>query len=347
MDNNRRRYLNILRKMNLQDENSISTALRKKGFYSSSNTFPLSALHFELTSKCNAFCRHCYNNSFNGGIEDRMTPDKWKEFAEYLVKKGGVFECLISGGEPLLLGDDLLDIMDILHNDGSIFYLMTNGYLIDPFFARKLSAYKYHWLQISIDGCNPIYHDWFRRCPESWERAVNATKMLVNNGVPLKIAHCVTPYNLEQVSKMFELAVDLGASSIIAGELSLSGRTNSNQDLLLSSDQRKFLIDEINKACDLYGDKIEIKITNSVKSGLVQHAKHPRSNAVIRPNGDIRIDAMAPFVIGNVLDGDFEAIWEEKIDDCWNKELVQKFISSFVDDRNYDSINYVMDDIVV
>lgn len=60
---NRRRYLNVLRKMNMQDEAKVSEALRKKGFYTNSDNFPLSALHFELTEACNAKCRHCYNSS--------------------------------------------------------------------------------------------------------------------------------------------------------------------------------------------------------------------------------------------------------------------------------------------
>lgn len=34
MDNNKRRYLNIIRKMNLQEEDLINDALKKKGFYS-------------------------------------------------------------------------------------------------------------------------------------------------------------------------------------------------------------------------------------------------------------------------------------------------------------------------
>ena len=114
---NKRRYLNIIRKMNLQEEDLINDALRKKGFYSGNTTYPLSSLHFELTSHCNAFCKHCYNNSGTNNIIDAMTPEKWIDFSKYIVDKGGVFECLLSGGEPLLLGDKLFDIMNILHED--------------------------------------------------------------------------------------------------------------------------------------------------------------------------------------------------------------------------------------
>ena len=87
------------------------------GLYPKKFDMPI-LLQFELTHKCNVFCKHCYNNSgTHNTYKDAMTPEKWKQFCHYIVEKGGIFECIISGGEPLLLGNDLFDIMDILHED--------------------------------------------------------------------------------------------------------------------------------------------------------------------------------------------------------------------------------------
>lgn len=348
MDNHRR-YFNIIKKLNLQDEEAINEALKRKGFYSASETFPISSLHYELTSHCNAFCKHCYNNS---GIDnkclDAMTPEKWILFSKYLVEKGGVFECLLSGGEPFLLGEKLFEVMDVLHNDGTIFLLMTNGYLLTEQMAKKLKKYQYHWLQISIDGAVAKYHDSFRQMEGSWDRAVRAAFSVSNNGIPLKIAHCVTPYNLKDIDKMCALAHSLGASSIMIGGISFSGRTAENTELLLSNSEKKILYDKIEENRIRYRGSMSVKSTNSVISGLKKHAKRPRSAAVIRPNGDIRIDGMAPFVIGNILKDDFAEIWEDKIDDCWNNIKVQEFISNFDrNDRNNRFINYLEDDVYI
>lgn len=346
---NRRRYSNIIKKLNLQDEEAISEALKKKGFYSASITFPLSSLHFEVTSHCNAFCKHCYNNSGvnNKGL-DAMTPDKWISFSKYLVEKGGVFECLLSGGEPLLLGGKLFEIMDILHDDGTIFLVMTNGYLLTKEIVKKLKKYQYHWLQISIDGATEKYHDSFRQIEGSWKKAIKGAAIVSNNSIPLKIAHCVTPYNLNDIDQMCALAYSLGASSIMIGGISLSGRTAKNMELLLSNAERKILYDKVEENRIRYQGHMSVKTTNSVRSGLKNHAKRPRSAAVIRPNGDIRIDGMAPFVIGNILKNDFTEIWENKIDDCWNDLKVQEFISGFdLNDRNTTFINYQEKDIYI
>lgn len=348
-DNNRRRYFNIIRNLNLQNEQEISHELKDKKIYSGNNkdTFPLSSLHFELTSKCNAFCKHCYNDS-NNIISDRMTPDNWIDFAKYIVDHGGVFENLLSGGEPLLFGSKLLDIMDIFNDDGTIFYLMTNGFLMTPELANRLSKYRYHWLQISIDGVNEEYHDNFRNLLGSWKKAVKAAQYVSDSNIPLKIAHCVTPYNLQDVDSMCELAVSLGAKSIILGGVSLSGRTSLNKEILLSENDKIVLSDKVLCNQQKYSGKLIIKFANSVKSGLLNHSKNPRGSAIIRPNGDIRIDGMAPFVIGNILDDDFQKIWEQKIDTCWNDSRVKNFIDNFNDaDLNNDYINYLDKDIYI
>ena len=124
------KYHKMLNVTGAQDEKIINKRLDNEGFYSEGHIFPIASLQFELTSQCNMACKHCYNNSGCNKKRDAMTSDKWVLFSEYLVKHGGVFECILSGGEPLLLGDDLFRIMDILHDDGTIFYLITNGYLL-------------------------------------------------------------------------------------------------------------------------------------------------------------------------------------------------------------------------
>ena len=82
--------------------------------------FPLT-LQFELTQNCNLKCKHCYNASGVKKYEDKMTPENWKTFARYIVDNGGVFQCILSGGEPLLLKEDIFDIMDILNLVSRIF----------------------------------------------------------------------------------------------------------------------------------------------------------------------------------------------------------------------------------
>lgn len=330
-------------KDNLFDENKVNLSLEKAGFYDTTHIFPIASLQFELTSHCNMFCKHCYNNSgeFNK-IADKMTPQKWLDFADYLVKKGGIFECILSGGEPFLLGDTLFELMESLNRCNTIFMMLTNGYLLTKKNIRFLEKYKYHWFQISIDGATADYHDSFRNKQGSWAKAVNGAKLVSQSNIPLKIAHCVTPYNINDIDGMCKLAYSLGAKSIIVGEISFSGRAALNKDLLLSPDQKKMLHDKVLNNAERYKGIMRIKTTNSIISGLQRHKQKPNSTAVIRPNGDIRIDGMAPFVIGNILKDDFETIWKEKVFSAWSSHDIINYIENFDEnDKNNSYINYV------
>lgn len=269
-----------------------------------------------------------------------------EKFARYLSDRGGVFECILSGGEPLLLGDGIFEIMDILHEKGTVFYLISNGYLLTDEMAQRLKKYRYHRIQISIDGLTAEYHDMFRQRKGSWDKAINATQILSRNNIPFKIAHCITPYNLFDIDRMCEFALSLGTNYIMIGELCFSGRTAKNQEYLLSPEQREYLFEKIAENKKKYRGVMQIKCSHSIREGLERHKKNPTSCAVIRPNGDIRIDGMAPFVIGNVLKDDFTDIWVHKLQQAWNNPQVLKFISDFeTDDRNRSYINYLEDDI--
>lgn len=323
-----------LRQIKIQRKNIKN--LQQHGLYPKSFDFPL-LLQLELTSRCNVYCKHCYNNSgTSSDVEDKMTPEKWKEFARYIVSKGGIFECVVSGGEPLLLGEDLFEIMDILHQDGTNFLLITNGFLLNYEKIKKLKKYRYKWIQISIDGSNAEYHDDFRQRKGSWERAINGALMVSEAGLPLTIAHSVSPQNLKNIDDMCDLAYSLGAGNIILGCISLSGRTFKNDYLLLNNDEKEYLLERIEYNTNKYRGKMQI--TRSMEEHLQYERQRelPCGGLIIRPNGDIRLDCMTPFVFGNILKDDFFTVWKEKCTDCWdNKEVEKYYKEGCINIKNY------------
>ncbi len=305
-------------------------------------------LQLELTSRCNMRCRHCYNNS---GVpqptKDRMTPEEWRRFARYLADRGGVAQCVLSGGEPLLMGDTVFDIMDILRENDTTFLVFTNGYLLDRDRVRRFAEYRYQWFQISIDGAEASVHDPFRQCPGSWERAVRGAGMIAEAGLPLQIAHTVTSENLSGLRAMCELACRTGAGTLLLGEVNLSGRASEHRSLLLSREQKNQYLQAYEELTEEYAGRLTLLLTGPVKIHLMSLAGKPMDYAVIRPNGDIRLDCLAPFVIGNVLDEDLATVWRKKAPDCWQDERVTDYIAGFSDetDQNEAFGNYTDQDI--
>ena len=261
-----------------------------------------------------------------------MTPENWKKFAHYLVSHGGIFQCVISGGEPLLLGQDVFDIMDILHDDGTGFLVISNGLLMTPEKVKRFTKYRYKWFQISIDGANSERHDEFRQRKGSWEAAVKAVFMLVNSGIPVMIAHTVTPESLHEVDAMCSLAYQLGASGIILGEVMPSGRSYLNPEILLNREQKNLLQEKIIENMQKYSGRMMIQRSAGTKIQLMRAKDSPNTGAIIRPDGNIRLDCVAPFVIGNVLDDDFCTVWNSKAHNVWQRPEVQEYIDSWEDE---------------
>ena len=296
-------------KKHVRDESENLHRLIDAKLYPERFSMPLT-LQFELTNRCNVRCRHCYNLSGeSNNAPDRMTPDNWKSFSHYIVRHGGIFQCVISGGEPLLLGDDLFDIMNILHDDGSSFLVISNGLLMTPDKVKKFTKYRYKWFQISIDGADSQTHDSFRQRQGSWEAAIKAVFMLVNSGIPVMIAHTVRPDNLCEIDSMCNLAYQLGSSGIIIGEVMPSGRSFLNPEILLNHDQKNFLQEKILENMNKFSGRMMIQRSSGTKIQLMRAQSSPNTGAIIRPDGNIRLDCVAPFVIGNVLDDDFCEIW--------------------------------------
>lgn len=324
--------MNITEKRIAREEKGIEILIKNKkdlidrGIYPERYKKPIS-LQFELTSKCNLKCKHCYNRSGQNNIEDKVTPQKWIEFSKFLVNNGGLLQATISGGEPLLLGNNLWKILDILHQDGTIFNLISNGFLFNSDSLKRIKKYRFYWIQISIDNYLSKYHDEFRGIKGSWKRAAEAAYKIALSGIPLRIASTITPRDLGNLEKFIKMAINLGASYYVIGEVMPSGRAFDNENILLNNDERNKFYLEIDELSKKYKKELSILVSGNQKIQLKYVSSGSLDGAIIRPDGTIRLDCSCPFVIGNILTDDIYKVWNDKFD-CWKNEQVDKYISS-------------------
>lgn len=300
-------------------------------------------LQFELTAKCNLTCKHCYNRSGDDDQETTMTVDNWISLSRELVEHGGIFQCILSGGEPLLLGDRLFEIMDVLHEDKTSFILISNGMLMTSRIAKKLSKYNFYRIQISIDGSEENIHDQFRQKDGSWKKAIEAALHISSHGMPLTIASSVTPENIDQMKDMADLSYSLGASSIIFGEIMLSGRASEFREILLNDDLRKNMITTANMLSEKFMGRMQINIGAAEEHQLSLNQVFPTDTAIIRPNGDVRLDCTAPFTMGNIFKDSFVKIWEERASDIWQKKQIAEYKATI--NKGLGKINHVDKDV--
>lgn len=281
--------------------------IKTKQEYLSNASFP-PALHFELTGKCNLRCKQCYNDS--GCKETPMTADHWKAFSKQVAED--LFSVTLSGGEPLLLGKSLFEIMDIFTASSTWINIISNGFLIDKETAKRLAGYPLGWVAISIDSPHEEYHDYLREVKGSWRRAVMAASHLVSFNVPVYINSCVTPKTLAHIDEMVKLASDIGAKELTLSKVLLSGRAYRNEKELVLSDEETSEFEA--KASELNKKKNGIHInitTQSIEDALNDHTGTTNYEIpVIRPDGNMRLSCFEPVIIGNVLHENYLPLWE-------------------------------------
>lgn len=300
--------------------------LIQEGCYPNKFGFPIT-LQFEVTSKCNLACKHCYNRSGIKNNNDLMTGEGWVNLSRKIVNNGGIMHAIISGGEPLLLGKYLWQMMDILQEDNTMFDLITNGFLFNTDTLRQIQKYRFNRVQVSIDSYRSDYHDEFRGVKGSWEKAVHAAYSISLSGIPLRVASTVKPREIDHVEDFIKMAINLGASEIIIGDVMPSGRAYDNDDIFLSRDERNKLYEEVELYEKKYKKEIQVIISGMSRAHMEYARERTLEGAVIRPDGSIRLDCQMPFVIGNVLTDDLRKIWKEKWN-CWQHPLVTKYIES-------------------
>ncbi|MDO5577470.1 MAG: hypothetical protein Q4F84_10345, partial [Fibrobacter sp.] len=153
--------------------------------------------------------------------------------------------------------------------------------------------------------------------------------------------------NLKYLPEMVELAYTLGATAIICGEIMLSGRAAENKELLMNEEERNLLYDTIEILQKEYLTKMEVRYSVPENVSLQTKGQIPNKTVIVRPDGNVRLDCTAPFVIGNVLNSPFTEIWQYTGINAWNHPLVQDYIMKDEASLRDDPVNHVKKDILL
>lgn len=312
-------------------------ALKSANQYPSFFQQPM-GFQLELTTRCNLLCKHCYNAS--GGRDrcpDDMTPAEWDGVIDQIAALEP-FQVIISGGEPLLMGDWLFRTMDRLNRPPTRFVLITNGFLADHPTVHKLARYPYYWVQVSIDGATEEAHDGFRGVKGSWRRAVRAAADFSAHEKALVIAHTVHPANIDTLPEMIELALVLGAARIICDEAMPVGRAfHTRDEIQLTEPQRTRMVDTLYSLQHEYRNRMEVVRTSDPAHSFALALATGCRVLLIRPNGDVKLDCVLPFVIGNVRSQTITEIWNSVGRTAWDHPRVRAFIECYQSTSDFSS----------
>jgi len=141
---------------------------------------------------CNFDCVFCWSN------EPRDNPDTMGTFytPEQVVTK--ITACAekhryrlvrISGNEPTLVKQHLLDVLKLIEKTEYLFILETNGSLLDESYVRDLSAFRNLHVRVSLKGTTPEeFAKLTGAAPDTFEHIVRSLILLRDYKVRFNLA---------------------------------------------------------------------------------------------------------------------------------------------------------------
>jgi heme b synthase len=164
---------------------------------------------WETTRNCNLACVHCRASATMGPHEGELGTGEALRLLDQIAEVGQPI-IILTGGEPLLRSD-IFDIARYGTDLGMRMVMALNGTLITETVAGQLIDAGIQRISVSLDGSSPETHDRFRKVEGAFEGTLRGIGLLKKAGMEFQINTTITKSNLEQIPKIQELAIDLGA----------------------------------------------------------------------------------------------------------------------------------------
>jgi len=195
-----------------------------------------------MTRKCHYNCKHCYEY-FHLAETDSVPVERWKEVIKELQNLG-VGTIVLSGGEPMLRYDGLLELIKSGDKRRSDFHIHTSGNCVTSEKALALKKAGLIAAGVGLDDLNQKRQDTFRGYQSAFIEATTAIKYLREAGIFVYLNNCLTKELIRSgdLWNYFDLAKDLKVGTIQLYEPKPCGRYLSEKaDDLFSENDRKIV----------------------------------------------------------------------------------------------------------
>lgn len=277
----------------------------------------ISSLQFELSSRCNERCIHCYipNEKKNKGFD--MPTAKVKSILDEFAAMGGIHVTL-SGGEAFL-HKDLIEIARYCREKDLKISILSNLIALKDEQIAALKEINVSLIQVSLYSMEPEIHDFITTVPGSFERTKSAIEKLVAADIPIQISCPIMKANRHGYDKVLDYAKSLKIKA--QTDYIMMARSDLDTDNLanrLSLEETEELLRDIILHDTQYRDSTlqQLPVTDEIKFDLERFKKQPvcgvgYDNCCITANGDVYPCAgWQDYVLGNVYKQSLEEIWE-------------------------------------
>ena len=183
--------------------------------------YPLE-VQIEITYDCTLRCAMCYNGvranekkfgdylkKCNFAVMDEQKQKKLNNIVELCLNNGAKF-FTITGGEPLLYPDLVIEMIKKIKTRGGYASINSNATLIDDKLARRLKEVGLDSALISIHGADEKTHVKTVCVNDAFERTKNGIKSLLNNGIHVVPNFVASHVNISKLKETAEMLYELG-----------------------------------------------------------------------------------------------------------------------------------------
>lgn len=309
------------RKNVLENDGKIGTNLR--------------TLEFVYNNACNFKCVHCSTRAPQGDTVSHKIPlEKIADLADQ-AHELGIYEFNLHGGELLLEGDNLFEVIKAIRPERFYLFLTSNGYLLDEQAAQRLAAAGVDRVSVSLDSFDEKVHDKFRGIKGSYQKAMQALNYVKQAGMAPFMNITVGHFNVfsDDLENLLKYSKDNGYTSFINIAIP-AGNWQGNLDIMIDDKDRERL---------LYLRKKYGNVLRDIWNPFDKNKKgclgcQTISKMFITPKGDVLVCSFLHIKIGNIYEQSLKDIvdygfsikyFRNHSDICLsgeNKEFVQKYM---------------------
>ena len=295
---------------------------------------PLRTLFWECTLRCNLNCRHCGSDCrAEATVPDMPLEDFLRVIDEQITPHVDPHKVMvvISGGE-VLVRKDLERAGLELYRRGYPWGIVTNALALTPERFESLLRAGLHSISVSFDGFEE-QHNYIRRNPHSYERALAALRMIAADGtVAYDAVTCVTGALVPRLEEMKELLIANGIKHWRIFTIFPVGRAADDPTLRLTDEQFREVMEFIRRtrregridlsyACEGFLGNYETEVRDSF-----YYCSAGVTTASIRVDGALSgcTSIRSNFNQGNIYRDNFWEVWSNRYEPFRNREWARR-----------------------
>ena len=213
--------------------------------------FEIGFVWIEVTNICNLRCIHCYDEA-GCGKGDVMSYSDFCHIIDELTINH-ISKVQLIGGEPFVLGEDLITYLEYMKGKFEYIEIFTNGTLIKEKWITYLKENNIH-IALSVYSYQESEHNKVTQS-NSWKKTNDTIQKLKENGIPYKVKNVII-----KGIDIGEKNTDLYSLSYKKDIIRLTGRASLK---LVSKDmlKRKLITEKS------FSDKLSLSLVKRCVSG--------------------------------------------------------------------------------